>query len=232
MGRRTAYFIDSAASAPNTASIVPLVEVTEAPLDTFVAATLSREELGDGISVGVLEGEDGSRIMSRIYNASGEECWPALLDEGHIGEAYPCLPRGAAAMTTRVRTPTPRARSRSWSCPRGARRRSQRGGREAARCLRAPPTRTLREVGKQVTPDEIHAIANTLTRVIRGGVDGADDDRRGALHDIGGVVAPESVPLVYVGFERHRAAPQPVLGDPGRRAGGGGRRPSLELVLL
>ena len=195
MGRRTAYFIDERGVCAEYSIDIPLVEVTEAPLDTFVAATLSREELGDGISVGVLEGEDGSRIMSRIYNASGEECWPALLDEGHIGEAYPCLPRGAAAMTsqgpyTDAACEKPVLELPAW-CPAPPLSVVEEKPEDAC----GAPTRTLREVGKQVTPDEIHAYSKYADACYpASGVDGAADDRRGALHDIGGVVAPELFP--------------------------------------
>ena len=191
LGRGTAYYMDERGVCSEYGVDVPLVEVTEAPINTFVAAAVSREDIGDGLSVSVLTGEDGSRSLHRIHDASGNECQPALLDEGRIGEAYPCLPAGWASMTNRgpyadAACEQPVQELPGW-CPQP----SLTVVEEKPEAACDAPKRTIREVGKLVNPSKIHTYNKYGDACYSAGADPAS---RGALYAIGDAVAPESFP--------------------------------------
>jgi hypothetical protein len=223
MGNRTAYVRDERGLCSEYGVDVSLVEVTEASLGAFVAATVSREDIGDGLSVSVLEGEDGSRMLHRLHDASGERCSPALLDEGRARRGLSVPARGLG-----VGGPS-----------RSVRRRLVRGAAPAAPLLVSPavltvveekpadtcdaPKRSIREVGDLVktaglrTYNEDNGACNATTE----GPSRAGRSMRSARR------WPGDVPRAHVGLERRRAASQPPLGDPERQAGERRRRPPL-----
>jgi hypothetical protein len=191
IARGTAYYVDERGVCTEYGVDIPLVSVTEAPLDTFVAATVSREDMGDGFSVSVFTGEDGSRSLHRIHDASGNECRPALLDEGRIGEAYPCLPAGSASMTNRgpyadAACQQPVQELPGW-CPKP----SLTVVEEKPEAACDSRKRTIREVGKLVNPAEIHTYNQSGDACYSAGNGHAP---RGALYAIGDAVEPELFP--------------------------------------
>jgi hypothetical protein len=193
MGNRTAYVRDERGLCSEYGVDVSLVEVTEASLGAFVAATVSREDIGDGLSVSVLEGEDGSRMLHRLHDASGERCSPALLDEGRLGEAYPCLPEGWASVDHRgpyadASCEEPLQQLPSW-CPKP----SLTVVEEKPADTCDAPKRSIREVGDLVktaglrTYNEDNGACNATTE---------GPSQRGSLYAIGEAVAPETFPAL------------------------------------
>jgi hypothetical protein len=194
LGNATAYYRDERGNCAEYGARIPLVSVKEAPVESFVAASLTREDIGDGFSVSVLQGEDGSRILDRIHDPAGSQCWPAILDDGTTGEAYPCLPDRWTSVADRgpyadAACGEPLAELPMW-CPKP----SLAVVDEGPQGVCAAPRRTVREVLNAVTPTELYTHSKDGDACHPAGA--AAYASRGKLYELGEPVIAESFPAL------------------------------------